>query len=209
MTKTMLYLDGLTAELGLIGDYSGVWLPAKEYVTGLMDDMALKISETFFSSAADTAAGVAGEAGSSVTMAALKQSAMKFTNEFMIEQFGAEVASMFFQSATTAGGDVALSAGMQTAATAFMVVYYAYLAYVVVNLVVGIVWECTDDEINLAMKAELLSTTKIGTWCHDEVLGLCVEKRTSHCVYNSPVSRNNDGANKPSTTNDSIRIWVR
>ena len=187
MTKTMLTLDGLTAELELIGDYSGIWQPAKDYVSGLVDDAVTNISETLFSSGADTASGQIAE---TVTMDTLKQSAMKYANEIIIDLFGEDVAGMLFQEvAGSATNEIALSSGMQTAATAFMYLYYVYMVYVVVNLLINIIWECTEDEMNLAMKRDLLSAHKVGSYCHKKVLGLCVEKRDTFCVYNSPVSR--------------------
>ncbi|NVP01927.1 conjugal transfer protein TraN [Photobacterium damselae subsp. damselae] len=186
LTKTMLQLDGLTAELELIGDYTGVWQPAKDYVTGMFDDLAAKLSETVFSSSADVASGqvVAAEP---ITMAGLQQQAMSYTNKFITDTFGKEVSKLLFQTSTD--GTVQLSAGMQQAAAVFTYLYYAYMVYVVVNLLINIIWECTEDEMNLAMKRDLLSTHKIGSYCHKKVLGLCIEKRDVHCVYNSPVSR--------------------
>ncbi len=186
MTKTMLTLDGLTAELNLIGDYSGVWQPAKDYVSGLADNAITNISETLFSSSADTASGQIAE---QVTMDALKQSAMKYTNQIIVDLFGEDVAGMLFQEVAGSATNIALSSGMQTAATAFMYLYYVYMIYVVVNLLINIIWECTEDEMNLAMKRDLLSAHKVGSYCHKKVLGLCVEKRDTFCVYNSPVSR--------------------
>lgn len=99
---------------------------------------------------------------------------------------------MFLQEVgTDAAGNAVLGAseGLAAAGQALMYVYYAYLAYVVFNLLVGIIYECTDEELDLAMKKELLSTHKIGSYCASEVLGACIEKRHTYCVFDSPLSR--------------------
>ncbi|MFM2486668.1 conjugal transfer protein TraN [Celerinatantimonas yamalensis] len=70
-----------------------------------------------------------------------------------------------------------------------MYVYYAYLAYVVFNLLVNVIYKCTPDELSLPMKRELLSTHYIGTYCTSKVLGVCLETKRSYCEFNSPLSQ--------------------
>ncbi len=98
---------------------------------------------------------------------------------------------MFFQEVAIESGGPALAASAEMAAAgqALMYVYYAYLAYVVFNLLVNVIYECEEEELDLAMKRELLSTHKIGSYCKTEVLGACIEKRQSYCVFDSPLSR--------------------
>ncbi len=57
------------------------------------------------------------------------------------------------------------------------------------NLLVNIIYECTEEELDLSMKRELLSTHYIGSYCKDEILGMCSEKRNAYCVFDSPLSR--------------------
>ncbi|KLV03489.1 hypothetical protein ABT56_18815 [Photobacterium aquae] len=183
MTNTMIQLDGMTAELELIGDYTGVWKPAQEYAGEVMDNVLSTINETLFSSSKDVAVGTATD---TISMEVFKEKAMQATFDFMTDMFGEQVAGLFFNNA---GGSLELSSGMQSAATVMMYVYYAYLVYVIVNLLIDIIWECSEDEFSLAMKRDLLSTHSIGSYCANEALGLCIEKREVHCVFNSPVSR--------------------
>ncbi|MBO1915637.1 hypothetical protein J4731_04680 [Providencia rettgeri] len=42
-----------------------------------------------------------------------------------------------------------------TITTAMSVVGYAYLAYQMANLLVNIIWACTDEEFKLAIKKKL------------------------------------------------------
>jgi hypothetical protein len=116
---------------------------------------------------------------------------MSYANDFLVESFGADTASLFFQETTNAAGEAVLGASPQMAAIgqALMVVYYAYLAYIVFTLLVNLIYECTDDEMNLAMKRELLSTHYLGSYCKDSVFGACIERRKSYCMFDSPLSR--------------------
>ena len=70
-----------------------------------------------------------------------------------------------------------------------MYVYYAYLAYVIFNLLVNIIWECTEEELQLASQVEVQSCHYLGSYCASKVLGACVEKRKAYCCYTSPLAR--------------------
>ncbi|NOI31847.1 conjugal transfer protein TraN [Vibrio coralliilyticus] len=194
MTTKMMQMDALTGEvLGLEG-YTGAWDMASNWTSDIAGE-AWSAVEGAFTTGADVAGQEAikqgaTEAGEGV-MASVAQSMMQYTNQFLIDTFGEEVASMFFQEVVlqTGATQVAPSAAMANVGAALTVIYYAYLAYVVFNLLIGIVFACEDEEMDLAMKRELLSTHYIGTYCKTEVLGACIEKRRSYCVFDSPLSR--------------------
>ncbi len=190
LTEKMLTMDGLTAELGLIDGYSGIWQPVKE-LAGQAVDAAYNAIQSTFSSAADVAAGAAEEGLTKGLFAKVKQQVMQYAYDFMIDQFGEEVAKMFFQEVALQNGatEIALSAQMQAAGQALMYVYYVYLAYVVFTLLVNIVYACTEEEMDLATKRDLLSTHYLGSYCKNKVLGACIEKRQSYCQFDSPLSR--------------------
>lgn len=189
LTEKMLTMDGLTAELGLIDGYSGVWQPAKDLASEAVDAAYNAIQSTF-SSAADVAAGAAEEGLTKGLFAKVKQQVMQYAYDFMVEQFGKETAQLFITE-TTKGAvtEYAMSAGMQAVGQALMYVYYVYLAYVVFNLLVNIIYACTEEEMDLATKRDLLSTHYIGSYCKSKVLGACIEKRQSYCQFDSPLSR--------------------
>jgi conjugal transfer mating pair stabilization protein TraN len=81
---------------------------------------------------------------------------------------------------------------MGTVMGAYTMVMMAYLA-------LQIIYECTEDEIELAVKRELKACSKVGTYCAEEVcvqptpfgcaLWMCSQYRDSYCCYNSPLSR--------------------
>lgn len=189
LTEKMLTMDGLTAELGLIDGYSGVWQPAKDLASEAVDAAYNAIQSTF-SSAADVAAGAAEEGLTKGLFHQVQQQIMGYAYDFMVEQFGKETAKLFIQKTTeSAVTEYAMSPALQAAGKALMYVYYVYLAYVVFNLLVNIVYACTEEEMDLATKRDLLSTHYIGSYCKSKVLGVCIEKRQSYCQFDSPLSR--------------------
>lgn len=182
LTQNTIALEGGIAQLGMIEGYSGVWNTASSYVA----DAATYAWDGVWGSAAETASGEVAQSATGEAVGAATQAIMSYANTFITETFGAEAAGMFFQ--TTASGAIAPSAGMAAVGAALMVVFYAYLAYVVFTLLVNIVFECTDEEFELANKVELLSTHYIGTYCKTKVIS-CIEKRESYCQFDSPLSR--------------------
>ncbi|MEZ9922411.1 conjugal transfer protein TraN, partial [Vibrio breoganii] len=56
-------------------------------------------------------------------------------------------------------------------------------------LLINIIYECEEEELDLAMKKDLYSTHYIGSYCKDSVLGACIEKRQVYCSFDSPLSR--------------------
>ncbi|WP_028865110.1 conjugal transfer protein TraN [Psychromonas aquimarina] len=190
LTQKMISMDHLTAELELIEGYNGVWNTATDYVADGFSSIWSSPADAAQATSAASGEGAQGFIGEAMTQ--FSQSVMTIANEWLKEAFGEQVAKFFFEEVgKNAVGDAVVGASPQMGAvgSALMVVYYAYLAYVVFNLLIGIIYECTDEEMDLAMKRELLSTHYIGTYCKQKVLGACIEKRESHCVFDSPMSR--------------------
>lgn len=195
----MMQMDAMTANMELIDGYSGVWNTASNWtadaassawdsVSGLWASPADTATNLATSSAADGAAQTATQGLIDQTTQAI----MGYTNDFLKDQFGEQVSSMFFkETVNETTNEIVIGASEQMAAVgqALMYVYYAYLAYVVFTLLVNLIYECTSDEMNLAMKRELLSTHYLGSYCKSRVLGACIEKRQSYCVFDSPLSR--------------------
>lgn len=67
--------------------------------------------------------------------------------------------------------------------------FTAYSIYTTTVLIVQLMWPCTQEEIKLAGAKKINTTKKVGSYCHLESFGLCVESREQYCVYNSPLSR--------------------
>ncbi|MFA0108468.1 conjugal transfer protein TraN [Vibrio breoganii] len=185
LTKTIQF-DALTGQVFGIEGYTGVWDVASNWTVDAATG-AWNTVQGEFASAFDIALNESTGAATSGGAAGIGQSLMTYTNNYLTETFGGEIASMFFQ--TTGEGLVAWSAEMAAIGNAMMVVYYAYLAYVVFNLLVNIIYECEEEELDLAMKKDLFSTHYIGSYCKDDILGACIEKRRVYCAYDSPLSR--------------------
>ncbi|EGR0468570.1 hypothetical protein FG064_16360 [Vibrio cholerae] len=185
LTSKMLQMDALTGQVAGLENYKGVWDIASNW-GGASVDSAWSAIQGEFISPADIIAQRAGDGATDTLMSQAAQKMMEYTNQFLLDTFGPEVAGMFFQGAA---GEVVASNAMASVGAALTVVYYAYLAYVVFNLLIGLIFECEDAEMDLAMKNELLSTHYIGSYCKSKVLGACIEKRRSYCVFNSPLSR--------------------
>ncbi|EPP5738656.1 conjugal transfer protein TraN [Vibrio cholerae] len=191
LTTKMMQMDALTGQVMGLENYPGVWETASTWGSATAQS-AWSAVQGEFVSPADIVAQMGTDGANKGLMSAVAQQMMQYTNQFLIDTFGPEVAQMFFQEVgTSAAGEAVLgaSAEMAAAGQALMYVYYAYMAYVVFNLLVNVIYECEEEELDLAMKRELLSTHKIGSYCKTEVLGACIEKRQSYCVFDSPLSR--------------------
>lgn len=191
LTRTVIEMDGMTSAIVGLENYSGVWETASNWSVE-MANTAWETVGNAFTSGADVIGPFGANGIVEGSMAAVAQSIMGYTQTFLTQTFGADVAAMFFTSATsstTGVTTVGLSPQMAAVGNALMYVYYAYLAYVVFNLLVNIVYECEEEEFDLAMKVEILSAHAIGTYCKSDALGVCIEKRRAYCVFDSPLSR--------------------
>jgi hypothetical protein len=190
LTTKMMQMDALTGQVMGLENYPGVWETASTWGSATAQSAWSAVQGEFISPA-DIVAQMGKDGAKDGLMSAVAEQMMQYTNQFLIDTFGPEVAQMFFQEVAIESGGTALAASAEMAAAgqALMYVYYAYLAYVVFNLLVNVIYECEEEELDLAMKRELLSTHKIGSYCKTEVLGACIEKRQSYCVFDSPLSR--------------------
>ena len=48
---------------------------------------------------------------------------------------------------------------------------------------------CSDEEKALGKAREKGITVQVGTWCSNKVLGVCLQKKTSYCVFDSKLAR--------------------
>jgi hypothetical protein len=191
LMTSMVQLDSMTASMELIEGYSGVWNTAKDWTADAASSAWDSVSSVW-ATPADAATSAATEGATQGVVDSAIQGMMSYANDFLVENFSQETASMFFQYSTNqASGEIIYSASTQMASigSALMVVYYAYLAYIVFTLLVNLIYECTDDEMNLAMKRELLSTHYLGSYCEESIFGACIERRKSYCMFDSPLSR--------------------
>lgn len=143
--------------------------------------------------------GAASQGAGSLSVEAIKQSLMKNAAEWTAETFGTQAANSLFQVTTETGVTAAFdtfgslntgSIGLAGPAAAIMsTVMTAYAIYVLINVLADILFACTEEEQELMVKKALKSTHEIGTYCSSKFLGKCVTKKTSYCMFNSPLAR--------------------
>lgn len=127
----------------------------------------------------------------------LKQQIKDAIVDTVNEMVGDTAANMGTDAATSSAADAATDelaqstgeAVVQNAGAAASYLMAAYTIYVVSVMVIQMIYECEKQEFELAAKKDTKSCHYVGSYCADEVLGLCVEKRESYCCYNSPLSR--------------------
>jgi len=54
---------------------------------------------------------------------------------------------------------------------------------------VGILAECAEDEKALVQQKANGVVAEVGTYCHNEVAGVCTSEHTTHCVFKSKLAR--------------------
>lgn len=103
-------------------------------------------------------------------------------------QMGADGAAAAVAS-QAADSQVSGQAIVQNAANAANVLMTAYSAYITTVMVIQMAFPCEADEFKLAAMKDTKSCTYVGSYCAEDLLGVCVEKRESYCCFNSPMSR--------------------
>lgn len=159
--------------------------PIKDFVTdnltepleGFLVDLKAKVSEQLSQFFAEQGAQGAAQAGAGAGTGA-----------------GAEAGAA---AAETAGGEVAGALG--AAGNVLGAIMGAYTAVMIAYMALQIIFECTEDEIKLAVKRELKSCESVGSYCYEKICVVpttfgcaaraCVQTRDAYCCYNSPLSR--------------------
>lgn len=131
---------------------------------------------------------------------------------WVAQQFGAAAANTLFVSgsvnaagtfeatgsavSTDASGAVTSNAANGSVVTlnpmiasVMSAVAIAYMVYQIADMLVKMVWECSETDFTLAVKRETKLAVYVGSYCATKTMLGCVEKRKSYCVYNSQVGR--------------------
>ena len=97
------------------------------------------------------------------------------------------------EAAATATADRAAEEAMtemaNQAASMLGAAMTVYTVYVVAVAVIQMVYACEQEELEMNTKRATDSCTYVGSYCKEEVLGACIEKRKAYCCFNSPLSR--------------------
>jgi conjugal transfer mating pair stabilization protein TraN len=127
----------------------------------------------------------------------LKQQIKDAIVDTLNQMFGDTAANMGADAAASAAANQATDQAAQTTGDAIVsnvgaaagYLMMAYTIYVVAVMVIQMIYECEEQEFELAAKKDTKSCRYVGSYCADEILGACIEKRESYCCYNSPLSR--------------------
>jgi conjugal transfer mating pair stabilization protein TraN len=133
--------------------------------------------------------GATLEAIEGFSLDALKAQATNVIGQFVAETFGAEIAGLFFEPIVDAGGEAIGYQLNGALSTALGYIMLAYTIYVVINILVDLIWECTQEEFELGAKRELKTCEYVGSYCADDSIFGCIERRRAFCCYHSPLSR--------------------
>ncbi|QCF28146.1 conjugal transfer mating pair stabilization protein TraN [Hydrocarboniclastica marina] len=148
--------------------------PVGDFLVSLKEKISQQLAEFFTEQGVSGATGAGGGGGGAAAgNAAGKQAAE-------------EGASQATQLMGTAGNMLGTVMGV-------------YSAVMLTYMALQIIYECEDQEIELAVKRELKACTPTGSWCDQKVCVApstfgclayaCFEYRYSFCCYNSPLSR--------------------
>lgn len=211
LTQTS-YAMAKDTELGkdLMQQGAGLWNSAKESATS----MAQEISQPFvsaydsfvsaYSGAGSAAAGAtasATEAATAVSSAATEaaswgvqqaiqgvtQSAVEWANQAIGGNLLLGADSSLFTIAQDGIG-VALNTSGSMIASAISVIGWIYMAYQITNILVQIIWPCTEDEFKLESNKQLKMCHFIGSKSK-KALGVTVSVTQKYCCFNSPLAR--------------------
>lgn len=168
------------------------WVSLENTARNSFSEMSRPLTETWESIIGNSNA--AKTVGNALSMEAIKQEMMKKAASWTAKVFGEQAANAIFRVGTgPAISQGALNTGTigltQTAATVMSAVMTAYTIYTLINVLSTVLFACTPEEQELMVRRALKSTHEVGEYCSRKILGHCVSRRTTFCMFNSPLSR--------------------
>lgn len=173
------------ARNGLSGAHYGYWQAAQEAVT----TGATELIKGEWGSVVDSATGawdktLLGESTNGL-VSQFQGWLMEQAYKTMVDMGAQNAANAIFQESASGQG-MALTS---QAAAVLNFVGMIYTAYVMVDLLINMIWECEPKEFELGAKKETRQCSFVGSYCASKVLGSCVEKREAYCCFSSVVGR--------------------
>jgi conjugal transfer mating pair stabilization protein TraN len=107
----------------------------------------------------------------------------------LINSMSPELAEAMFVTGFGDVGTILLSESMQMLVGLVQFAMWIYTLYQLFDILVHIIWQCTQEEFELGAKRQLKVCHYNGSYCQGKILGICIEKRDSYCCYNSPLAR--------------------
>lgn len=161
----------------------GAWEKLASQAESVWTNITQEFSSAFNSITGNTAANVS-EHAASASAESFKGTLTQKTAQWVGKTFGKGAQrALFGESLATLGGKGAVAgnviAGVMT----------AYTYYMIAKAIINIVFKCEEHEMKLAGKKALRSCHKVGTYCSEEIISVCVEEQHAYCCFNSPLSR--------------------
>lgn len=187
-------VDGAVANMGVETPLRGAW----ELATSPFND-AWSYVGRHFASGVNSITGTTLISPTDVAAQGLvttvTQNLTNSVAQWTASTFGDVAANALFNvsggpafSGGTLLGDAALGpAGLAGSVLGWVMT--AYTVYQVAMLIISIVWSCSRDELETAVKRELRSCRAMGSYCARRRLGICLSRRRSFCCFASPLSR--------------------
>ena len=188
-------LNSVFMDAGKANLLTSTWGTLETTARNSFSAMTRPLTESWDSIIGNSAAtkNVAPEAAKGM-LGAAKQQMMQTTAKWVGEVFGEQAANAIFAGAkggpAMTNGVVAETIGLNaTAQTILSTVATAYSVYVITSMLIDILLACSDNELKLGVSKAIKATHKVGTYCDDEFLGMCLQEKTSYCEFSSPLSR--------------------
>jgi len=105
-----------------------------------------------------------------------------------VDGIGGGTAAFGADGAMAANG-VQFGGGAAFIGTAVVWIGAAYAIYSIVTTLIQIIYACESAEYQLDVSRQLKETHYIGSYCDQDILGLCIERRESYCAFNTPLAR--------------------
>ena len=172
----------------------GAWETLRDPVVNTWSSAKDWFSSAWNSMTGSTAPSTS-ELASQGLLSQFQQDMMKDAAQWVANTFGNSAANALFQNAL--GGAAVDNAGQVTGNVTFSPVITtplawlatAYMYYTIALLVINLIWQCTQDELQLGANRDLKLCHQVGSYCSQETLFGCLETQESYCCYNSPLSR--------------------
>jgi conjugal transfer mating pair stabilization protein TraN len=124
---------------------------------------------------------LASDIGQSVSIA---------VTQWAVDTFGqAAVSSLVSFTADSAGTVTAVEGLSELAGDIATGIGIVMAIYTIANLIIQIVYACTQDELTLGIDRQLKECHYVGAYCAQKILGICLEERDSYCCFQSPLGR--------------------
>lgn len=195
-------VDAAMMSLDTANQMRGAWELLRNPITS-----AWGVADSAFTSAWNSVSGSTVAAASDAAAAGLMGQAQQFmlrqTVEWTASAFGPQATNMLFSvvngseilpavdvaTGTVTQGTLQLGGGAAVVGSVLSWAMAAYAVYQIFTVLVQIIWACERREFELAVQRQLRSCHHVGSFCASRVLGMCIERRESHCCFASPLSR--------------------